>query len=75
MQISDALGSKHNQRNHKRCWMSDFVTKKLEIYLFIPFETMVIIAHYSFFTHMNGKKLKFKNPFDPILNFGLVKNF
>jgi hypothetical protein len=36
---------------------------------------MVIMAHYSFFTHMNVKKIKLKNPFGPILSFGLVKDF
>jgi hypothetical protein len=34
--------------------------KKLEIYLFFPFETMVIMAHHSLLTHMNVKKLKLK---------------
>jgi hypothetical protein len=42
---------------------------------FWPFETMVIMAHYSFLTHMNVKKLKLKILFDPILGFGLIKDF
>jgi len=36
-----------------------FYHKKLEI-SFGPFETMVIMAHYSFLTHMNVMKFKFK---------------
>jgi hypothetical protein len=38
-----------------------FCHKKLENFLFFwPFETMLIMAHYSFLTHMNVKKLKLK---------------
>jgi hypothetical protein len=34
--------------------------KKLKIFIYLPFETMVIMAHYSFLTHMNVKKIKLK---------------
>jgi hypothetical protein len=50
------VGSKHSQRIHKGHWMWDSIIKKLFIYLL--FETIVIMAHYSFSTHMNVTKLK-----------------
>jgi len=34
---------------------------------------MVIMAHYSFLTH-ECQETQIKNPFDPILSFGLVKD-
>jgi len=34
---------------------------------------MVIMARYFFITQMNVKKLKLKNPFDPISGLGLLK--
>jgi hypothetical protein len=34
--------------------------KKLDFFFLGPFETMVIMAHYSFLTRMNVKKLKLK---------------
>jgi len=38
----------------------NFYHKKLEIFFFGPFETMVVMTHYSFLTHMNVMKLKLK---------------
>jgi len=61
-QSSMPYGSKHIQRNHKKHQMSDFFHKKLNIYL-LPFETMVIMAHYSFLTH-ECQENQIKNPFD-----------
>ncbi len=37
-----------------------FCHKKLKIIYFLPLETMVIMVHSSFFTHMNVKKIKLK---------------
>jgi len=35
---------------------------------------MVIMTHYFFLTH-ECQETQIKNPFDPILSFGLVKDF
>jgi len=51
--------------------MLDSIMKNQRFIYFLPFETIVIMAHYSFF---NVKKFN-KNPFDPILSFVLVKDF
>ncbi len=40
----------------------------------MPFESMVIIAHYSFFNTHECQEPQIKNPFDPISGFCLVKN-
>jgi hypothetical protein len=37
-----------------------FYHKKLKFFFLVPFETMVIMTHYSFLTHMNVNKLKLK---------------
>ncbi len=50
-----------------------FCHKKLRIF-FLPFETMVIIAQYSFFNTHECQELQIKNPFYPISGFCLVKN-
>jgi hypothetical protein len=37
---------------------------------------MVIMARYSFLTHMKfDQDIQIKNPFDPILGFGSIKDF
>jgi len=40
--------------------MLETVIKKLRFIYFLPFETMVIMAQYSFLTQMNVKKIKSK---------------
>jgi hypothetical protein len=37
-----------------------FYHEKQKIFFFLPFETMVIMAHLFFLTHMNIKKIKLK---------------
>jgi len=55
--------------------MLDFITKNYRfIYLFISFETMVIMVNYSFLTH-ECQETQIENPFDSILGFGLVKDY
>jgi hypothetical protein len=58
----NSYGSKHSERNHKGHRMSNSI---IEIYFilfiyFFPFETMIIMAHYSSLTHMNVKILKLR---------------
>jgi hypothetical protein len=36
---------------------------------------MVMMAHYSFFNTHEFQETQIKNPFDPNLSFGLVKDF
>jgi hypothetical protein len=56
---------KTHSKELKRTLDIRFCHKKLKIYLLLfffllPFETMVIMAHCPFLTHMNVKKLKLK---------------
>jgi hypothetical protein len=53
-------GLKQSQKNHKRHQILDPIIKNYSFLFFFPFETMVIMAHYSILTHMNVKKLKLK---------------
>ncbi len=51
--------------------MSKIAIRKYRLIHLLPIETMVIITSYSFIT----QKTQIKNPFDPILGLGLVKDF
>jgi hypothetical protein len=41
----------------------------------LPFDTMVIMAHFFLYNTHECQETQIKNSFDSILNFGLIKNF
>ncbi len=62
--------------------MSDviFCHKKLEIFIFILFYFIAIWNHGNhgtlfLFNTLECQETQIKNPFDPILSFGLIKDF
>jgi len=59
--FKSSKGVKTQSKEPQRASDVRFCHEKLYLfYLFFPFETMLIMARYSFLTHMNIKKLKLK---------------
>jgi hypothetical protein len=56
--MKEAFWVKTHSKGPKRALDVRFYHKKLEFFFLGPFETMVVMAHYSFLTHMSVKNFK-----------------
>jgi hypothetical protein len=55
-----ARGSKHVTRNQKGRQMLNIISQNQTFIFLSPFKTIVIMASWSFFPHMNFKELRVK---------------
>jgi hypothetical protein len=73
--LHSMFGSKHSQRSHKGHQMSHSIIKNYIYFLFFSIWNHGNHGTLLFFNTYECQKNQIKNPFDPILGFGLVKNF